>query len=101
MRVSYIKTAKKIPAQKTAIYTSLTGGDGYAMINDQKRESKMTKHHIISPLTPNLIQFESSQKLTDFQLAKLNKFIDELLFEDCNEDSIPEFTTDVEQHFLQ
>ena len=61
----------------------------------------MAKQHIISPLTPNLIQFETSQKLTDFQVAKLNKFIEELLFEDCNEDTIPEFTTDVEQHLLQ
>ncbi len=56
---------------------------------------------IISPLTPNLIQFETSQKLTDFQIDKLNHFIEEFLFEDSNEDNIPEFTTEVEQHLLQ
>jgi hypothetical protein len=59
------------------------------------------KPQIISPLTPNLIQFESSQSLTDFQLAKLNHFIQEFLFADSGEDNIPEFTTEVEQHFLQ
>jgi len=56
---------------------------------------------IVSPLTPNLVQFDTSQPLTEKQIAKLNFFIEEILFDDENEDDIPEFTTDVEQHLLQ
>ena len=61
----------------------------------------MQKPQIISPLTPNLVQFETSQPLTDNQIQKLNELIEVLLFADDNEDDIPEFTTDVEQHLLQ
>jgi|TARA_R110002096_G_scaffold63368_1_gene155534 hypothetical protein len=60
-----------------------------------------SKSPIVSPLTPNLIQFETSQSLTDTQIAKLNFFIEEILFDDEKEDDIPEFTTELEQHLLQ
>jgi hypothetical protein len=52
-------------------------------------------------LTPNYVQFETSAPLTEKQIAKLNFFVDELLFDDEDEDDIPEFTTDVSQHRLQ
>ncbi len=48
-------------------------------------------------LTPNHIYFETSQPLTEEQLAKLNFFIDELLFDGEEEDLIPELTTEFDQ----
>ena len=49
------------------------------------------------PLTPHTIHFNTSQPLTEQQIFKLNFFIDELLFDEENEEDIPEFTTEVLQ----
>ena len=49
-------------------------------------------------ITPNHIFFETSQPLTEEQIAKLNFFIEEILFDEEDEDNIPEITSEVEQH---
>jgi len=48
-------------------------------------------------LTPNHVYFETSSPLTEEQIAKLNFFIDELLFDQEDEDLIPELTTEFDQ----
>lgn len=47
-------------------------------------------------ITPYIYNFETSQPLTQFQLDKLNAFIEVMLFCDADLDDIPEFTTDIE-----
>ena len=48
-------------------------------------------------LTPNHVYFETSSPLTEELKAKLNFFIDELLFDQEDEDLIPELTTEFDQ----
>ena len=48
-------------------------------------------------LTPNHVYFETSSPLTEEQIAKLNFLIDELLFDQEDEDLIPELTTEFDQ----
>ena len=47
--------------------------------------------------TPNHIFFETSDPLTEEQIAKLNFFVNELLFDGDDLESIPEFTTEFTQ----
>ena len=51
-------------------------------------------------LTPQHIFFEASQPLTKEQINKLNFFVEELLFDDEDENNIPELTTEFEQFNL-
>ena len=48
-------------------------------------------------VTPNHVFFETSQPLTSDQLEKLDFFINELLFDGDDEETIPEFATDFGQ----
>ena len=48
-------------------------------------------------ITPNHIFFETSSPLTEEQIEKLNFFVNELLFDGDDLDTIPEFTTDFPQ----
>ena len=67
--------------------TSITLG-GTIMYNHQRE--KMT-------ITPNHIFFETSDPLTEEQIEKLNFFVNELLFDGDDLESIPEFTTEFTQ----
>ena len=48
-------------------------------------------------ITPNHIFFETSDPLTEEQIEKLNFFVNELLFDGDDLESIPEFTTEFTQ----
>ena len=62
-------------------------------IDPETREYTMKK-----TLTPHMTYFETSQPLTEEQIAKLNFFIEEILFDEEDEENIPEITSEVEQH---
>ena len=49
-------------------------------------------------LTPHMTYFETSQPLTEEQIEKLTFFIEEILFDEEDEDNIPEIWSEVEQH---
>jgi len=48
-------------------------------------------------LTPHTTLFQTSHPLTQIQLDKLQNFIEGPLFDNIDEDTIPEFYTDIEQ----
>jgi len=52
---------------------------------------------ITNSLTPHTISFNSSHPLTQIQLDKLQNYIEGSLFDNVDEDTIPEFTTTIDQ----
>jgi hypothetical protein len=48
-------------------------------------------------LTPHTTLFQTSSPLTQIQLDILNNFIQDSLFDNIDEDTIPEFITTIEQ----
>jgi len=50
-----------------------------------------------SPLTPHTTLFQTSHPLTQIQLDILNNFVQDSLFDNLDEDTIPELITDIEQ----
>ncbi len=58
------------------------------MYNHQREKMTITPHHIF---------FETSDPLTEEQIEKLNFFVNELLFDGDDLESIPEFTTEFTQ----
>ena len=63
----------------------------------QLTTKKPNQFTYFNSLTPHTTLFQTSHPLNQIQLDKLNKFVQDNLWDNIDEDTIPELITDIEQ----